>query len=93
MINVIGYGAVYTLSDGMCNLVIRDKKLLVKFVLPFFNTYLLNANKHLDFLQFKSPVVILCKNIDKGLSSFIIEKRKFFDRCISKMNRRRYGDK
>lgn len=93
MIDVIGCGKVYTLSDGMCNLVVRDKNLLVKFVLPYFDTYPLNANKYLDFLQFKSAVEILNQHKGKGLSSFATRERELLDLCISKMNRRRYGNK
>jgi hypothetical protein len=91
MINVIGCGIIHILSDGMCNLVVRDKNLLVKFILPFFDTYSINASKHLDFLQFKLAVEILGKNIGKGLKGFTKEDCEFIDLCISKMNRRRYG--
>lgn len=45
IISVIGCGVIYTLSSGMCNLAIRDKKLLVKFVIPFFFlTFWMQAN-------------------------------------------------
>ena len=75
MCDIIGCGKVYNLKDGMCNLAVRNKNQLADIVIPFFDTYPLNAKKHLYFLQFKKAVCILRKNLGKGFAHLTEHER------------------
>lgn len=74
----------------MCSLSVRNKTDLADIVVPFFEKYQLNVQKQLDFLQFKTAVLILKGNLGKGLSNLREKYRQILDLCISKMNRNRY---
>lgn len=89
----LGCGKVHILKDGMCNLSVRNKCELTDIIIPFFDKYQLNVQKKLDFLQFKKALLILRKNLGKGLSNLSLEDRQILDLCISKMNRNRYSCK
>ena len=74
----------------MCYFAVRNKKELVDIIIPFFDTYLLNVQKHQDFLPFKSAVSILHTNKGKGFNNLMHKQRQYLDYCISKMNKNRY---
>ena len=71
--NKLACGKIHALKDGMCNLSVRNKTELVYIIVPFFDKYQLNVKKKLDFLQFKKAVLILRKNLGKGLSNLSLE--------------------
>jgi len=93
MIDVIGCGKIHVFNDGMCNLAVRNKNELADLVIPFFDKYPLNVQKHSDFICFKKAVNILRKNLGKGLAYLTSEERDLLDFYISKMNRNRYNPK
>lgn len=93
MIDVIGCGKIHIFKNGMCNLAVRNKNELADIVIPFFDIYPLNVQKHSDFLYFKKAVYILRKNLGKGLACLTTEERDVLDNYISKMNRNRYNPK
>lgn len=93
MRNKLTCGQIHVLKDGMCNLSVRNKTELANIILPFFEKYPLNVEKQEDFLQFRIAVLILRKNLGKGLSNLSLEDRQTLDLCISKMNRNRYSPK
>lgn len=93
MRDTLGCGKVHILKDGMCNLSVRNKCELADIIIPFFDQYPLNVQKNLDFLQFKKAMLILRRNLGKGLSNLSLEDREILDLCISKMNKNRYSPK
>jgi len=76
-------GQIHVLKDGMCNLSVRNKTELANIIVPFLEKYQLNVQKHVDFLQFKKAVLILRKNLGKGLSNLSVKDRTILDLCIS----------
>jgi len=91
--NILTCGKIHILKDGMCNLSVRSKTNLAYIIIPFFDKYQLNVQKQMNFLQFKTAVLILKANLGKGLSKLTEKDRQILDLCVSKMNRNRYSPK
>ena len=80
-------GSINTDKNGMSALCVRNKKELVDIIIPFFETFPLNAQKSNDFLIFKLGVHILYKNKGKGYSNLTNNEIKLLYSYISKINK------